>query len=111
MARGLMTPSKRLNPLQWGFDSEPILRLCIDKKVCCISFKSRRTHGIDIHHVDTVGMGNDRTTFDDSKCRKMALTREYHQEYHAIGGEAFEKKYKVYGVIHQTDELDPMEGV
>lgn len=104
-----MTPDKKRSPLQWGFDKTSLLTLCLDKKVCCISFKDRRTHCVDIHHVDSVGMGSDRNTFNDSQCRKMALSREYHTEYHFIGREAFEKKYGVFGVIYNTDETDPME--
>lgn len=47
----------------------------------------------DVHHVDTVGMGRDRTKVDHTKHRVMALCRIHHTEYHKIGPSEFCKKY------------------
>mgnify|MGYP005789002443 FL=1 len=47
----------------------------------------------DIHHIDTVGMGRDRTKVDHTKHRVMALCRIHHTEYHKIGPSEFCKKY------------------
>lgn len=47
----------------------------------------------DIHHIDTVGMGRDRTKVDHTKHRVMALCRIHHTEYHKIGPNEFCKKY------------------
>ncbi len=81
------------NPMK-GLDSiERYLRLCIEKRKCCICQKDA-----EIHHVDTIGMGRDRTKVDDSNYRKMALCREHHTECGKMGKESFEEKYHVYGV-------------
>ena len=65
------------NPIEGLEDIESYLQICIDKKKCCVC-------GLDgeIHHVDTIGMGRDRTKVDDSKNKKMCLCREHHTEYH-----------------------------
>lgn len=52
----------------------------------------------EIHHVDTIGMGNDRRKVDDSEYRKICLCRQHHTEAHSIGMTAFEDRYKVYGI-------------
>ncbi|MFW5631140.1 MAG: putative HNHc nuclease [Acetivibrio ethanolgignens] len=53
----------------------------------------------EIHHWDAIGMGNDRRHYDDRNLRKICLCRKHHTECHQIGREAFEKKYKVYGIV------------
>jgi len=52
----------------------------------------------DIHHVDKVGMGRDRTTVDHTKHRLMALCRGHHSECHTVGQETFNRKYIVEGI-------------
>ena len=47
----------------------------------------------DIHHVDQVGMGYDRTTKPQLGALVMPLCREHHSEYHSIGRTAFEERY------------------
>lgn len=53
----------------------------------------------EIHHWDAIGMGKDRKHYDDSKNRKICLCRTHHTECHTIGRDAFEDKYKVYGIV------------
>jgi len=47
----------------------------------------------DIHHVDTVGAGNNRNEIHNLGRRLMALCREHHTEYHKIGKKEFIEKY------------------
>lgn len=70
------------------------LYYCIKHKKCCICGKEG-----EIHHVDTIGMGSDRTKVDDRNYRKMCLCRTHHTIAHQRGMEAFEKMYKVYGIV------------
>lgn len=69
------------------------LYACIKHKKCCIC-----GHKGEIHHVDAIGMGNDRRHVNDAENRKMCLCRVHHTEYHKIGRERFETKYAVYGI-------------
>jgi hypothetical protein len=59
---------------------------------------------IHLHHVDRIGMGNDRETVNDSEYRKMMLCAEKHNEVHNIGQLAFNEKYGVYGVLYNESE-------
>lgn len=70
------------------------LYYCIKHKKCCICGRPG-----EIHHVDTIGMGNDRRKLDDSGHRKMCLCRNHHTIAHSRGMTAFEKMYHVYGIV------------
>lgn len=76
-------------------DINHYLYACLKNKVCAVCGNPIS----DKHHWDAIGAGNDRKHFDDSENRKIQLCREHHVECHTIGREAFEKKYKVYGII------------
>lgn len=82
------------HPLKRVDDVDRYLLACIRHRVCCVC--GRRA---EIHHVDVIGMGRDRKTYDDSKHRKMALCRQHHTEAGQIGQDVFDEKYHVYGVI------------
>ncbi|QER67598.1 putative HNHc nuclease [Paucilactobacillus nenjiangensis] len=47
----------------------------------------------DIHHIDVIGNGLDRTKVDHTKRHLMALCRVHHQEIEQIGPHAFSEKY------------------
>lgn len=70
------------------------LYYCIKHKRCAVCGRKG-----EIHHVDTIGMGNDRRRVDDREYRKICLCREHHTEVHKIGLNDFEKKHKVYGIV------------
>lgn len=82
------------NPIEGLEDIEGYLTICIEKEICCVCGKPNA----DIHHVDAIGAGRDRTQVDDTEYRKMALCREHHTEYHKIGVGNFTEKYHVYGI-------------
>lgn len=82
------------HPKEYFENVEDYLRLCINKKICCICGKPA-----DIHHVDAVGQGRNRNKIDDSQMLKMALCREHHNEWHSVGGETFMAKYHAIGVL------------
>lgn len=69
------------------------LYYCIKHKKCAVCGQQG-----EIHHVDTIGMGNNRKKTDDADCRKICLCRIHHTIAHARGNDAFEKMYKVYGI-------------
>lgn len=70
---------------------------CLKHKKCAVCGRPG-----EIHHWDTIGMGNDRTKVDDSNHRKICLCREHHTIAHARGREAFEAMYHVYGIVYKA---------
>lgn len=70
------------------------LYFCLKHRKCAVCGRKG-----EIHHVDAIGMGNDRRKVDDSGYRKICLCREHHTIAHQRGMEVFEKMYKVYGVV------------
>lgn len=57
------------------------------------------TRPSDLHHIDTVGMGNNRNKIDHVGKRVVQLSRTHHNEAHNIGWTAFSEKYKLNGTI------------
>ena len=91
--------------LEWGIplsesglertdDIGKYLYHCIIHKRCAICGKEG-----EIHHIDTIGMGNNRKTFDDSDNRKICLCRKHHTIAHQRGVISFQKMYHVYGIL------------
>lgn len=74
-------------------DIDRYLYYCLKHKKCAVCGKQG-----EIHHWDAIGMGNDRTKYDDSDNRKICLCRTHHTIVHQRGRETFEKMYKVYGI-------------
>lgn len=70
------------------------LYFCIMHRKCAVCGRDG-----EIHHVDAIGMGNDRRTVDDSNYRKICLCRIHHTIAHQRGMTEFEKMYKVYGIV------------
>lgn len=70
------------------------LYYCLKHKKCAVCGRDG-----EIHHVDAIGMGNDRKTVDDSNYRKICLCRTHHTLAHQKGMTAFQRDYKVYGIV------------
>lgn len=75
------------------------LYFCLKHKKCAVCGRDG-----EIHHVDAIGMGNDRTRVDDSGYRKICLCRMHHTVAHQRGMPTFEKMYKVYGIVYKEDD-------
>lgn len=63
---------------------------CCRHRVCMICGNKA-----DIHHVDVIGAGLNRTHVDHTKRHVMALCRKHHSEIEQIGSQAFSEKYHV----------------
>jgi hypothetical protein len=61
---------------------------CLIHKKCCICGKRA-----DLHHIDAVGMGNDRNEVQHLGREAISLCRVHHSEYHKIGKIDFFEKY------------------
>lgn len=81
-------------------DASRFFWLCIKYRKCAIC----GLHA-DIHHVDTVGMGNDRRKVDHGERRMIALCRNHHQEVDRIGQETFDRLHQVQGIRLNDKDL------
>lgn len=71
-------------------EQEYYLFQCCRHRVCMIC-----GNRADIHHVDVIGAGLNRTHVDHTKRHVMALCRVHHSEIEQIGSAAFSAKYHV----------------
>lgn len=72
------------------------LYFCLKHKKCAVCGRPG-----EVHHVDAIGMGRDRTEVDDAGYRKICLCRNHHTIAHQRGMKAFEQMYHVYGIVIQ----------
>jgi hypothetical protein len=77
-------------------DIERYLWTCLKHRRCAIC-----NNDGEEHHVDVIGMGNNRKKVDDSNHRKICLCREHHDQAHNMGWPQFAKLYKVHGIIYR----------
>ncbi|RDF15313.1 hypothetical protein CNR30_01165 [Levilactobacillus brevis] len=82
-------------PFKQGYELLPreqeyYLFQCCRHRVCMIC-----GNRADIHHVDVIGAGLNRTHVDHTKRHVMALCRVHHSEIEQIGSVAFSAKYHV----------------
>ena len=76
--------------LEYVDDIEHYLYMCLIHKKCFICGRKA-----DLHHIDTVGMGNDRNEIIHEGRECLPLCREHHQDYHNIGKSEFFEKYHI----------------
>lgn len=76
--------------LSYVDDVQDYIYACLIHKKCCICGLSA-----DLHHVDTVGMGRDRTEIIHEGLKVLPLCREHHQEIHSKGTAEFLKLYHI----------------
>ena len=78
---------KLIDDYGYTFDERQTYSMCL-KRVCVVC-GSRA----EIHHVDSVGMGNNRNKISHVGKRALPLCREHHTECHTIGNANFIEKY------------------
>ena len=76
--------------LSYVDDVQDYIYACLIHKKCCICGRNA-----DLHHVDTVGMGRDRTEIIHEGMKVLPLCREHHQEIHSKGTTEFLKFYHI----------------
>ena len=69
-------------------DVDHYVYMCLIHKKCAICGKKA-----ELHHIDTVGLGNDRTQINHIGKESISLCREHHKEFHDIGKASFFEKY------------------
>ena len=80
--------------LEYVDDIDHYVYMCLIHKKCAICGKKA-----ELHHIDTVGIGNDRTEIDHIGKEAISLCRVHHKEYHDIGKQSFFEKYHLNGGV------------
>ena len=80
--------------LEYADDIEHYVYMCLIHKKCAVCGKRA-----DLHHLDAVGMGNDRKDVTHEGREAISLCREHHTEIHTIGKTEFFNKYHLKGGI------------
>ena len=75
-------------------DIDHYVYMCLIHKKCAICGKKA-----ELHHIDTVGMGNDRAEIIHEGRECLSLCREHHTKMHQIGKQEFFEKYHLNGGI------------
>ena len=74
--------------LEYVDDIQDYVYQCLINKKCCVCGKRA-----DLHHIDAIGMGNDRNEVQHLGREVMSLCRVHHNEIHALGKKDFFAKY------------------
>lgn len=81
--------------LEYIDDVDDYVYACLINKKCPICGKKA-----DLHHIDAVGMGRDRTEIIHEGLEVLPLCREHHTEMHTIGkGDFFNRYHLSNGII------------
>lgn len=75
------------------------LKYALIAERCCICHRKGQ-----MHHWDAIGMGNNRSTYDDKDNRKIELCNGHHKIAHNLGRNRFSKMYHVYGIKFDEEE-------
>lgn len=92
--------------LEYVDDVQDYIYSCLVNRKCCICGAPT-----DLHHVDRVGMGRDRTDIIHEGMEVLPLCREHHAEAHTMPDAAFFEKYHIPGGIVMDKTLCRMYGL
>lgn len=85
----------RFSLLEYVDDVGDYLYSCLVTKKCCICGAPT-----DLHHIDRIGMGRDRTDVIHEGLEVLPLCREHHGEAHTMSdGEFFERYHLPGGIV------------
>lgn len=80
--------------LEYVDDVEHYTYMCLIHKKCAICGKRS-----DLHHIDAIGIGNNRNEVQHLGREVMSLCRLHHMEIHSLGTKDFMTKYHLNGGI------------
>lgn len=84
----------RVPLLEYVDDVPDYIYACLIAKKCCITGRPA-----ELHHIDRVGMGRDRTDIIHEGMEVLPLCREMHQEAHTMSDREFFDKYHLPGGV------------
>lgn len=80
-------PREAIDDVAW------YIQRCIEQRVCTVCGERG-----EVHHIDAIGAGRNRHTYDDSDHRKICLCRKHHSIAHSVGWQTFCKKFHLEAV-------------
>ena len=92
--------------LEYVDDVQDYIYSCLVNRKCCICGAPT-----DLHHVQRVGMGRDRTDIIHEGMEVLPLCREHHAEAHTMPDAAFFEKYHIPGGIVMDKTLCRLYGL
>lgn len=92
--------------LEYADDVPDYIYSCLMNKKCCICGKHA-----DLHHVDRVGMGRDRTDIIHEGLEVLPLCREHHTQAHTMPDAEFFERYHLPGGIVMDRTLCRLYGL
>lgn len=92
--------------LEYVDDVQDYIYSCMVNKKCCICGAPT-----DLHHVQRVGMGRDRTDIIHEGMEVLPLCREHHAEAHTMPDAEFFEKYHIHGGIVMDKTLCRLYGL
>lgn len=84
----------RVSLLEYVDDVADYIYACLIAKKCCITGRPA-----ELHHIDRVGMGRDRTDIIHEGMEVLPLCREMHQEAYTMSDREFFDKYHLPGGV------------
>ena len=96
----------RFSLLEYADDVPDYIYSCLVTKKCSICGKPT-----DLHHIDRVGMGRDRTDIIHEGLEVLPLCREHHTEAHTMPDREFFERYHIPGGIVLDRTLCRMYGL
>lgn len=79
---------------EYADDIEHYTYMCVIHKKCAVCGRKA-----ELHHIDTVGAGNDRDKVQHLGREVISLCREHHTEIHTLGKADFMAKYHLNGGV------------
>lgn len=92
--------------LEYVDDIKDYVYQCLIHKKCAICGKRA-----DLHHIDAVGMGNDRNEVQHLGREVMSLCRVHHGEIHKLGKSEFLSRYHLNGGIEADKTILKIYGL
>lgn len=80
--------------LEYVDDIEHYTYMCLIHKKCAVCGKRS-----DLHHIDAIGIGNNRNEVQHLGREVMSLCRLHHMEIHSLGTDDFMTKYHLNGGV------------
>lgn len=87
-------------------DINDYVNQCLLHKKCAVCGRHA-----ELHHIDAVGMGNDRKEIVHEGMEVISLCREHHTEAHKIGNKDFMARYHFNGGIQADKSICKLYGL